>query len=232
MRVTIEHGINGAMEASRRGDAIAVIDVLRASTSYSAMLISGAERIIPYPSKEKLEEAAKGFPGAIKSGERECKKIKGFDIGSSPSSIINLELKGKIVLSSTTNGSKVANASRGSSLLIMSGFCNISKSCKMLLDSGMDISLVCCGRKGLPVPEDSICAAEMSSALLGNDAHYLSHDELINTCKKSKSYKTLINADLEEDFEICLKRDIFDAIPIFDGVGFRSYSNEIDGARS
>ena len=140
--------------------------------------------------------------------------------------IINLELFGKIVLSSTTNGSKVANASKGSPLLIMSGFCNISKSCQMLFDSGMDISLVCCGRKGLPVPEDSICATEMSSTLLGNNEPNFSHEELMSICKKSKSYKTLINADLGEDFEICLKRDIFDVVPIFDGVGFRSFSKE------
>lgn len=229
MRVTIEHGINGAKEASRRGDAIAVIDVLRASTTYSAMLTSGAERIIPYPSKEKLEEESIMFPGAIKSGERECKKIRGFDIGSSPSSIIKLELFGKIVLSSTTNGSKVANASKGSPLLIMSGFCNISRSCQMLMESGMDVTLVCCGRKGLPVPEDSICATEMSSILLGNNIPNFSHDELISICKRSKSYKTLRNADLEGDFEICLKRDVFDIVPIFDGMGFSSNLNEIGG---
>ena len=226
MRITIEHGIDGAKKASSRGDAIAVIDVLRASTTYSAMLTSGAERIIPYPSKEKLEEEAGLYPGAIKSGERECKKILGFDMGSSPSKIIKLELFRKIVLSSTTNGSKVANASKGSPLLIMSGFCNISRSCRMLLDSGMDVTLVCCGRKGLPVPEDSICAVEMSSILSGSNIPNFSHDELISICKRSKSYETLRNAELEEDFEICLMRDVFDAVPIFDGVGFRNNLDE------
>ena len=222
IRVTIEHGLVGAKAAVERADAIAIIDVLRASTTYAAMLSAGAERIVPFESIEKLEQVAREFPSAIKSGERECKKIVGFDIGSSPSSIIETDLTGKVILSSTTNGSKMAAATSSAPLLIMAGFCNISSACKKLVDSGLDVSLVCSGRLGKTVPEDSLCAMIMSSILHENKEIHPNQEEVEEISKRSNSYKTLKEAGLGADFAICMHSDLFEVAPTFDGTGFVS----------
>ena len=84
MRVTIEHGIEGATRAVRRKDAIIIVDTIRASTTYVNAFSSGAERIVPCASREDLEDRLSNYPDSVKSGERQCRKIEGYDYGSSP----------------------------------------------------------------------------------------------------------------------------------------------------
>ena len=54
MRVSIEHGIAGAKLAVSRGDAIIIVDTIRASTTYVNAFGSGAKRIVPCSSREHL----------------------------------------------------------------------------------------------------------------------------------------------------------------------------------
>ena len=82
MRVSIEHGIAGAKLAVSRGDAIIIIDVIRASTTYVNAFASGAKKIVPCSSRDHLESKSLEYQNALKSGERYCKKIEGYDLGS------------------------------------------------------------------------------------------------------------------------------------------------------
>ena len=85
MRVVIEHGIEGATRAVSRKDAIIIVDTIRASTTYVNAFSSGAERIVPCASREDLEHnLSVKYPDSVKSGERQCRKIEGYDYGSSP----------------------------------------------------------------------------------------------------------------------------------------------------
>ena len=54
MRVSIEHGIDGAKLAVSRGDAIIIIDTIRASTTYVNAFGSGAERTLRLTGKLKV----------------------------------------------------------------------------------------------------------------------------------------------------------------------------------
>jgi 2-phosphosulfolactate phosphatase len=220
LRVTIEHGEMGAHTASERGDAVAIIDVLRASTTYTAMLYQGAKKIVPCRSIEQVEQLAEKMPNAIKSGERQCRMIEGFDLGSSPSKILGEDLTGKVILSSTTNGSKMAAAARNAPIMLMAGFCNLSQACRILADSGLEISLICSGREGIPVPEDSVCAMMMASLLFGSTEMPISQVEIEQISCRSDSYLTLEKAGLIEDFQICMNIDRFPMVPRFEGNGF------------
>ena len=75
MRVRIEHGISGAEIAVSRGDAIVIVDAIRASTTYVMAFASGADRIIPCSSRKHLAEKYEDYPNSLKCGERLCKKI-------------------------------------------------------------------------------------------------------------------------------------------------------------
>ena len=84
MRIAIEQGLSGAEAAAARGDATVIIDVIRASTTYATALAGGIARIVPCSSRAHLEELRSRYPDALRSGERECRRIDGYDLGSSP----------------------------------------------------------------------------------------------------------------------------------------------------
>ena len=84
MNVCIEHGIQGATQAVERKDAIVIVDTIRASTTYVNAFGSGVERIVPCASREDLTLRLKKYPNSVKSGERQCRKIEGYEYGSSP----------------------------------------------------------------------------------------------------------------------------------------------------
>ena len=99
MKVVIDHGITGATRAVARQDAIIIVDTIRASTTYVNAFGKGVNRIVPCSSREDLTNRSKKYPDCVKSGERKCKKIEGYDFGSSPKemSLSNLATACKIV---------------------------------------------------------------------------------------------------------------------------------------
>ena len=124
MNVCIEHGIQGATRAVERKDSIVIVDTIRASTTYVNAFGSGIERIVPCASMEDLILRLKKYPNSVKSGERQCRKIEGYEYGSSPKEMSVTDLTGKTMLSSTTNGSRMVVASNGSPCVVMGSFCN------------------------------------------------------------------------------------------------------------
>ena len=146
MQVNIEHGIEGAKVAVSRNDSIIIVDTIRASTTYVNAFAKGAVRIVPCSSREHLEKKMKLYPGALRSGERLCKKIEGYDLGSSPEEMSKSDLTGKTILSSTTNGSRMVVASSKSSLVVMGSFCNSSAVVDFMKTKSQNISIICSGR--------------------------------------------------------------------------------------
>ena len=221
MRVSIEHGIDGAKLAVSRGDAIIIVDTIRASTTYVNAFGSGAERIVPCSSQEHLDLKSLDYKDALKSGERFCKKIEGYDLGSSPEEMSNADLKGRIILSSTTNGSKMVVASSGSSLVVMGSFCNVSSVVNFFSDKNYNISIICSGRLGEQVIEDDICAEYIKHKFeTSNEVFRLSDEEISFECSKSPSYKMLKSAGLENDFNFCMNIDSHTLVPVLDSDGF------------
>ena len=179
MRVSIEHGIDGAKLAVSRGDAIIIVDTIRASTTYVNAFGSGAERIVPCSSQEHLDLKSLDYKDALKSGERFCKKIEGYDLGSSPEEMSNADLKGRTILSSTTNGSKMVVASSGSSLVVMGSFCNATSVVNFFSEKNCIISIICSGRLGEQVIEDDICAEYIKHKFeTSNEVFRLSDEEI------------------------------------------------------
>ena len=220
MEVKIEHGIDGAKLAVLRNDAIIIVDTIRASTTYVNAFASGATRIVPCSSRDHLDEKMRIYPDALKSGERLCKKIAGYDLGSSPEEMSKATLNGKIILSSTTNGSRMVVASSKSPLVVMGSFCNSSAVVDFMKSKSMNISIVCSGRLGEKVVEDTLCAEYLQHKFSSDSDFRLSSDEITSECKSSPSYQMLESAGLENDFSFCMRIDSHSIVPVLDGDGF------------
>ena len=221
MQVKIRHGIEGAKLAVSSKESIIIVDTIRASTTYVNAFASGAVRIVPCSSREHLDKNMKNYPDALKSGERLCRKIEGYDLGSSPEEMSNADLTGKTILSSTTNGSKMVVASSASPLVIMGSFCNSNAVVEFMKKRLTDVSIVCSGRLGEEVIEDNLCAEYLEHKFNSNSKHFrLTPSEISEECKKSPSYDMLVSADLENDFNFCMKIDSHSIVPILDNDGF------------
>lgn len=83
-----------------------VVDVLRAFTTCCFIFNNGAEKIIPVADVEKAYQLIKSNPRFISIGERNGLKLAGFNYGNSPAEIENINMKGKTVIFTTSNGTQ------------------------------------------------------------------------------------------------------------------------------
>ena len=100
--------------AGYRPAAVLFIDVLRATTTITAALAAGAEKVIPvmepgqaFQMKRLLEKSDPAKKGTLLlGGERKGIRIEGFDLGNSPADYTPERVAGKTLLFSTTNGTR------------------------------------------------------------------------------------------------------------------------------
>ena len=221
MKITIEHGIDGASRAVQRKDSIVIVDTIRASTTYVNAFSSGVIRIVPCSSRDDLILRLQKYPNSVRSGERKCKKIEGYEFGSSPLEMSKADLEGKIMLSSTTNGSRMVVASHGSPCVVMGSFCNASSVVSYLKKQLRDVTIVCSGRLGEEVVEDNLCAEYLEWGFENNFTDFrLNSNEIYAECLESPSYHMLKSAGLEADFDFCMSIDSHNIVPILDNDGF------------
>ena len=87
---------------------VAIVDVLRASTSIAVALANGARAVIPLGSSEEVVSRGKSLARSeVKlAGERRMQAIPGFDFGNSPLEFTREAVEGKTILMSTTTPAK------------------------------------------------------------------------------------------------------------------------------
>ena len=99
MKVTL------SFEESISRDVSIMIDVLRASTTITTAL-DKFNQIIPCFTPEDAFKLKKETGGVI-AGERKGAKVEGFDIGNSPNAILNFKSDSKILILTTSNGTRI-----------------------------------------------------------------------------------------------------------------------------
>jgi 2-phosphosulfolactate phosphatase len=163
MRVDVFFGPHEVMPADVANRVVAIVDVLRASTSIAVALANGARAVIPLPSSEEVVSRAKSLARSeIKlAGERKMQPIPGFDVGNSPLEFTREAVEGKTILMSTTNGTAAILSVQGARDVVIASYVNFSAVLSMLraaLRGGTDVSIVCAGQERHFALEDSACA--------------------------------------------------------------------------
>lgn len=153
---------------------VAVIDVLRATTTIAAALHAGARTVIPFLTTEDAMRTAKLFErGEVKlAGERQMVAIPGFDLGNSPLEFTTTAVGGQTVLLTTTNGTRALLAAEDARAVFIASYGNFSLVLARLLfalEAGHSVAIVCAASDGIPSLEDSACAGRFVQAL--RDAH-------------------------------------------------------------
>jgi 2-phosphosulfolactate phosphatase len=146
------------------GTTAVVIDVLRATTTIVTALAAGAREVLVCRAIEEARQRATRLPGErrILGGERGGLRIRGFDLGNSPSEFTPERVAGKSIVFTTTNGTRALLHCRHAKRVLLAGFVNLSAVAKAL-EAEKEIHLVCAGTRGEISREDALLAGALAN---------------------------------------------------------------------
>ena len=230
MKLQVFFTHNGVGESLVKGKLIAVIDVLRVSTTIAYAHANGAERIVPVESVEAASKLAGSLDKAVTllGGEKEGKRIDGFDLGNSPLEYTPDVVEGKNIVLSTTNGTQAITKAREADEVVVACFANMSPVLEHIGRAGdKPVGILCSGKQGRFALEDAVCAGMMVDRLASagevelDDAGvaarllYLEHKGniagLIRDCEHGKY---LMSLGFDKDLEACAAVDSLNTLPL------------------
>ncbi|GAA0350900.1 2-phosphosulfolactate phosphatase [Bacillus horti] len=209
---------------------VIVIDTLRTGSTIITALHKGAAKIIPV---ETIGQALHYFhhEDTYLCGERFCKKVNGFDLGSSPFNLLSLDTHNKTLIITSTNGTKAILKARKASHLLVGCLLNAQHCIEHALNLKKDITLLCAGSRGEFALEDGLTAGYMLHLLkqfkenlqLTDLAQmlrigYEENKEMLNTLVQTGSTALrLLETDQEDDLHYCLQMNSVPLTGIYQG---------------
>lgn len=212
MEIHISHYAKGAAQA--RG-LVVVIDVFRAFSAACYAFARGAEKIIATHSLETARAIRKAHPHYLLMGERHAVKPPDFDLGNSPSEIMERDLSGKTLVHTTHAGTRALLAARGAEQAITGSFVNAAAIAAYIRSRLPDaVSLVCAGFEGQSeAAEDTLCAEYIKHQLLGFTPDFAPIPEKLKTAPSARRFFDPADpASPEVDFHLCLSLDRFNFV--------------------
>jgi 2-phosphosulfolactate phosphatase len=167
MRVEILEFVEGAKKAE--GLAV-IIDVFRAFSVSCYAFDGGAVRVIATAHTEDAFRLKDKYVNSILVGEREEKKIVGFDLGNSPTEIIKTDICGKTVIHTTTAGTQGLVNALNAEIVITGSFVNASAIVRYIKALNPDnVTLVAMGYRATQSSEEDLSCAELIASRLKNN---------------------------------------------------------------
>lgn len=204
--------------------AVVVVDILRATSCMTTAFAHGIDTIAPFA---KLEDClAMKVNGFYTAGERDGKKVDGFDLGNSPFEYQDPKLKGAKIAFTTTNGTQAIVKSLGASEIIIGSFLNLTAVANHLKSLPQNILVVCAGWKGKFNLEDTLfagalveklkadvlpaCDAPLAAQALYNQAR----GDMETFLASSSHVKRLAKLNIHKDITFCLTEDTYSVVPV------------------
>jgi 2-phosphosulfolactate phosphatase len=151
-----------------------VFDVLRATSTFVTALHNGAKVIIPVSEIAEALAIRQKQPDVLLGGERDGVKIRArqtggvdFDFGNSPREYTPEKVRGKTVVSTTTNGTRALRACTGAETVLAASFLNLTATAKLIRQlQPAQIVLVCAGTRENRADEDVLAAGALCELLI------------------------------------------------------------------
>lgn len=209
---------------------VVVIDVLRATSTIATALYNGAREVIPVDSVQECISIGKQLQ-AITAGERDGKVAEGLQYGNSPFEYPESFIKGKTLVLTTTNGTKLLHMAltQGAQSIITGSFANLDAVCDHLIAQKKPVMLACAGWKDRVNVEDTLFAGAViekikdhftiscDSSLLANMLYNEASNDLFAFMKNNKAshYLRLSSFGLEKDIKHCMSPNTANILPVY-----------------
>jgi 2-phosphosulfolactate phosphatase len=203
--------------------SVVVVDILRATSCMTTAFAHGIDHIAAFAQLEDcLAMKTKGY---LTAGERDGKKVEGFDLGNSPFEYQDSKLKGQKIAFTTTNGTQAIVKSLGAKEIIIGSFLNLTAVVEHLKKSTPDILVVCAGWKGKVNLEDTLFAGALvekmktevelacDAPLAAQHLYNQSKNNMVGFLKGSSHVKRLARLNIHKDIEFCLTPDQYSVVP-------------------
>ena len=234
MRLDVLFGVAALAPGDVSGRVVAVIDVLRASTTIATALANGARSIVPLESSDEVVLRSRQFERRdVKlAGERRMLPIPGFDLGNSPGEYTPDAIEGKTILFATTNGTPALLATQGARDVIVASYVNLKASLAFLRTAargGGDVTILCAGRERHFALEDAACAGRIVRGLMRRRPDVVLNDAAQACVLLDRRYgdrldllfadavhgRALAEAGFAADLDACAAIDSQEVVPVY-----------------
>lgn len=230
MRVDVYPTVVNIPEAAKlAGRTAVVIDVLRATTTITTALASGADTVVPVLTPEEAFQMVRENPARrfVLGGERKAVLIPGFDLGNSPLEYTPSRVGNLPVLFTTTNGTRAIRRAAGADRVYIASLLNAPAVARRLLEEGHDVAICCAGAHDQFTLEDTACAGVIlefmsrTDVLLEmNDLGYVARElfrrfdgRLADLLHLAEHGQLLVSLGMEEDLFFCAQLGTTTLIP-------------------
>lgn len=221
------------VNTSSAHDIYIVVDVMRATTSMAVMLDQGAARVLVAGSIEQAWEAAQKIPGRLLCGERNVQRIPGFDYGNSPVQYSQLDLSGRELIMTTTNGTRAFYACPEQAPRLAGSFYNAgavtAHALALAKTRACDIHIVCAGESDYFGLDDAVCAGYLALELQRQQAGIQLCDSASAAIALYEAFKpprvldfcsaarAVVEGGLPDDPPFCMRTSVSNCVPVVVG---------------
>jgi 2-phosphosulfolactate phosphatase len=212
---------------------VVVIDLLRASSTICQALAAGATEVVPFLEVNDALAAAATAAAAgdrakiVLGGERDGRRIDGFDLGNSPAEYMPQTVAGRRVLLTTTNGTRALWHARLARRVLIGSFVNLSAVAASVQDEPR-VDILCAGTGGQQTREDILAAGAIVEKLCSrdeaawnlNDAGAAARrdwqsrsDHLVTELRTTPGGRNLLAIGLDADLVDCAQIDKLNIVP-------------------
>ena len=194
-----------------------VVDVMRATSTIAQALAAGYERVLCCAEiEDALALKAELGDEAITGGERDAKRVEGFDAGASPREF--REPRAETLILSTTNGTRsIVAAAEACEQVVLGALLNLDAVSAHARESGVDYTVDCAGYKGAFAIDDAYCAGRIvarletdrSDAAVAAQAIAARYPRAIDGINA----RTYGPPGLEEDIAWCSQENLLNVVP-------------------
>ena len=216
-----------------RDAACVVFDVLRATSTFVTALHNGAKAIIPVSEISEAVAIRKKQPDVLLGGERNGVKISAsqtggidFDFGNSPREYTGV--RGKTIVSTTTNGTRALRACAGAQTVLAASFLNLTATAQFIRKlQPAQLLLVCAGTRENASLEDVLAAGALAEILMSDSSKQHNSDSTEIALRIYRNAKSKLEAavgrsenaqrllaipELHDVVAFCLRLDVFNLV--------------------
>lgn len=205
---------------------VVIIDILRATSSICTAFANGVREIIPVSGIDDAKEMKN--KGYLLAAERDGFVLDFADFGNSPFNFTPEKVRDKVVVYSTTNGTRIMQMASECHDLVIGSYLNFTSLCQWLNKQDRNVVIICAGWKQRFNLEDTICAGAIAEKLLAGggfttvcdsvhaslDLWSIAKNDLLGYIEKAAQRSRLRDKGLDDCISYCHTFDTTTVIPV------------------